>query len=314
MALGRAERAVMGGVGWAPHTRTCLHLHVASSGLGVGTRGHWSQLNTVPSPPTQSKELGHQRHCHPGLNPGGGVGREQLCGFQSPPITSDTWTQQAQRAGTSPCAPRQGTSKLEPSASCPPGPPNMPTSAPKVHFPHGGPLTLSTPCPGLTPGPGVGPGSLWSQSCGISTHPGRLGLHPARQQQQQKQQQGQPRWGAGAGDPSPAPHGSSWAGVRSGGTREQGEGQGCRQMINPGCLPCWEVRMSAISAAQLTLPGPAVPSRLRHALPGPDRVLQAPHRRLLQEVFQDDVEGRGLEPPVPASGPHPARGLATVYL
>ena len=173
------------------------------------------------------------------------------------PITSDTWTQQAQRAGTSPCAPRRGTSKLEPSASCPPGPPNMPTSAPKVHFPHGGPLTLSTPCPGLTPGPGVGPGSLWSQSCGISTHPGRLGLHPARQQQQQKQQQGQPRWGAGAGDPSPAPHGSSWAGVRSGGTREQGEGQGCRQMINPGCLPCWEVCMSAISAAQLTLPGPA---------------------------------------------------------
>lgn len=71
-------------------------------------------------------------------------------------------------------------------------------------------------------------------------------------------------------------------------------------MINPGCLPCREARTSAVSAARLTLPGPAVPSCLRHALPGPDRVLQAQHRRLLQEVFQDDVEGRGLEPPNPS--------------
>ena len=169
--------------------------------------------------------------------------------------------------------------------------------------------------PWLPPRTRNGPRVAGGHSAGVSAHPGSLGLCPGRrQQQQQQQQQGRPGRGAGAGDPGPAPHGSSWAGVGSSGPREQGDGQGRLQMINSGCLPCREARTSAVSAARLTLPGPVVPSRLRHAVPGPDRVLQAQHRRLLQEVFQDDVEGRGLGPPIPASGPHPARGLAAVYL
>lgn len=273
--------------------------------LEGGARGHRSQLNTVPSPPAQSKEPGHQHHCHPGLNPGG-WGRTRAAVWLSEPPHDLRHVDPTGPEGRDQQVGALGLLSPRPAQHAHLGPegPLSPRWAPHP-VPH---PALASP-----QDPELAQGSPWSQSCGISTHPGRLELCPARQQQQQ-QQQGQPRRGAGAGDPGPAPHGSSWAGVRSSGTREQGEGQGCRQMINPGCLLCREVRTSAISAAQLTLPGPAVPSRLRHAPPSPDRVLQAQHRRLLQEVFQDDVEGRGLDPPVPASGPHPARGLAAVYL
>lgn len=78
-----------------------------------------------------------------------------------------------------------------------------------------------------------------------------------------------------------------------------GGGQGRLEMINPGRLPC-QAYTSPMSAAQLTLPEPAGPSGLSRAGPGPDNVLESQLRRLLQEVFQDDTAGRGLDPHSPS--------------
>ena len=164
MALGRTERAVMGGVGWAPHTRTCLRLHVGILRPRSGDQGTPAAAEHGPSPPSQSKEPGPQHHCHPGLNPGVGVRQEQLCGLQSPPPTSDTWTQQRPR-GQGP-APGQGTSKLERQHSVPQA---SPARLPRPR---------SSAVPTLGPSPGPHPalaspqdpewaqGSRWSQCWG----------------------------------------------------------------------------------------------------------------------------------------------------
>lgn len=178
---GKGREGCDGGCGVGPsHKDLPPFARRRPQALEGGARGHRSQLNTVPSPPAQSKEPGHQHHCHPGLNPGG-WGRTRAAVWLSEPPHDLRHVDPTGPEGRDQQVGALGLLSPRPAQHAHLGPegPLSPRWAPHP-VPH---PALASP-----QDPELAQGSPWSQSCGISTHPGRLELCPARQQQQQQQQ------------------------------------------------------------------------------------------------------------------------------
>lgn len=198
-----------------------------------------------------------------------------------------------------------------PQASCPPGQPSMPRRLPtegqKASCQCTGPLTHSTALPG--PGPRTQSGhrepmvtAPWGQRS-----PCQPGAEPREPPAAAAAAAGPFPAGRKGWDPGPS---APWLllgwrkGQQEAETEQPGQvgGQGHLEMINSGSLQC-RAHISLTSAAQLTPPGPAVPSGISHTGPGPDSVPGSQLRSLLQEVLPDTLPvgawtcGPGFRPP-----------------